>query len=211
MWTGGGGIGDGVLEALGVEMDLSLGGAVYVRIVFLFRRFRVLEIPFPQFLEDLHALVPERDSGIEGDLSLLGQGLVTSSRGGQMGGVLGQSWTECRPIPFLFLSSPSFLPRWTLVDFRWDQSSPSGKQGRMGEASLVTVGISHFSPRESALPIECPEKLTVLNKGTGRSGALALSIHPSTPTSLSRLPACHARCRRVDGVHRHPGQPCYTG
>jgi hypothetical protein len=70
---GGGGIGDGVLEALAVEMDLSLGDVFCVRIVVLFRRFRGLEIPFPQFLEDMFVLVPETGSGIKGGFSLEGR------------------------------------------------------------------------------------------------------------------------------------------
>lgn len=70
--TGGGGIGDGVLEALGGrEMDLSLG----LLSVVMVRMLRGLEIPFPQFLEDMYILIPERDSGIEGHFSLKGRGV----------------------------------------------------------------------------------------------------------------------------------------
>lgn len=47
----------------------------------------------------------------------------------------------------------------------------------MGEPNLVTVGFPTFL--SANLP--CPAKLTVLNKGTGRSGALALSISSIDP------------------------------
>jgi hypothetical protein len=111
----------------------------------------------------------------------------------------------CRPIPSLssycIRISPSFLPRWILMDLVWDQSNSSGNRGRIAEPKVITVEISHFCP--ASLPY--PEKLMMLDKGTGRSD----SIGPNPKVQRSCQILLSMSCP-MSSFRWGPGQPCYT-
>lgn len=151
--------------------------------------FRGLEIPFPQFLEDMYMLVPERDSGIEGDFSLKGQGRLHlvgrvgpfSPARSREGGVW-LSLTECRPIIFLLLGL--FSPAMGLDAFWLGSTQFKRQAGPDGRAQPYhRRDFPLFFPR--ICPASLPSEANGAKHGNGKircPGIWHYRFHPSTPT-----------------------------